>query len=217
MVRGQRTAGFGFEFWIVQGPLALLGFAERIPDVLVLEPQLPWGGGDGVLAMMGEMPGLAVVPVMVLTSCRDPRVLEAVSRFPISDYQVKPLTPDRFAGRLPQLVQSSQTAFHYGRTKRPPGMFDRQANRRPGLRPARRDRRRASHCAWPLRLAPRQATWRWPLCWRRFKHRTYSPEGSRWILTLRRLMDGRPGDVPYLKQRIRTPSNELAPTNEFAL
>jgi CheY-like chemotaxis protein len=29
---------------------------ERVPDVLVLEPQLPWGGGDGVLAMMGETP-----------------------------------------------------------------------------------------------------------------------------------------------------------------
>ena len=23
---------------------------ECVPDVLVLEPQLPWGGGDGVLA-----------------------------------------------------------------------------------------------------------------------------------------------------------------------
>ena len=29
---------------------------ERVPDVLVLEPQLPWGGGEGVLAMMGEVP-----------------------------------------------------------------------------------------------------------------------------------------------------------------
>ena len=45
---------------------------ERVPDVLVLEPQLPWGGGEGVLAIMGEVPALANVPVMVLTSCRDP-------------------------------------------------------------------------------------------------------------------------------------------------
>ena len=33
---------------------------ERVPDVLVLEPQLPWGGGDGVLAMMGEVSDVAI-------------------------------------------------------------------------------------------------------------------------------------------------------------
>ena len=32
---------------------------EHAPDVLVLEPQLPWGGGEGVLAIMGEIPELA--------------------------------------------------------------------------------------------------------------------------------------------------------------
>ena len=73
---------------------------ERVPDVLVLEPQLPWGGGEGVLAIMCAVPDLASVPVMVLTSCRDPLVLDRVAHFPISDYQVKPLTPDRLATRI---------------------------------------------------------------------------------------------------------------------
>lgn len=84
---------------------------ERIPDVLVLEPQLPWGGGEGVLALMGEIPDLAVVPVMVLTSCRDPHVLDRVARFPISDYQVKPLTPDRLAVRLRTLLDDPGLRF----------------------------------------------------------------------------------------------------------
>ena len=84
---------------------------ERVPDVLVLEPQLPWGGGDGVLAMMGEVPELATVPVMVLTSCRDPHVLEAVARFPVSDYQLKPLAPDRLAGRLRSLLTHPRLRF----------------------------------------------------------------------------------------------------------
>ena len=57
---------------------------ERLPHVLVLEPLLPWGGGDRVLAVMDENPDLADVPVMVLTSCRDPYVLKRMSRFPIS-------------------------------------------------------------------------------------------------------------------------------------
>jgi DNA-binding response OmpR family regulator len=84
---------------------------ERMPDVLVLEPQLPWGGGDGVLAMMGEDPQFATVPVMVLTSCRDPHILKAIARFPVSDYQLKPLAPDRLARRLHVLLDHPMRRF----------------------------------------------------------------------------------------------------------
>jgi DNA-binding response OmpR family regulator len=84
---------------------------ERRPDVLVLEPQLPWGGGDGVLAMMGEDPQFATVPVMVLTSCRDPHILKAVTRFPVSDYQLKPLAPNRLARRLHALLDHRRLRF----------------------------------------------------------------------------------------------------------
>jgi CheY-like chemotaxis protein len=34
------------------------------PDVLVIDPALPWGGGDGVVAWMGEDRALARVPVL---------------------------------------------------------------------------------------------------------------------------------------------------------
>jgi CheY-like chemotaxis protein len=84
---------------------------ERVPDVLVLEPQLLWGGGAGVLAIMGEVPQLATVPVMVLTSCRDARLLEAVARFPVSDYQLKPLAPDRLAARLRTILAHPKLRF----------------------------------------------------------------------------------------------------------
>jgi DNA-binding response OmpR family regulator len=102
----------GFEVTAASSGLECVArLRERVPDVLVLEPQLPWGGGEGVLAMMGEIPALAVIPVMVLTSCRDPHVLERVSRFPISDYQVKPLAPDRLAGRLRALLNHPRLHF----------------------------------------------------------------------------------------------------------
>jgi DNA-binding response OmpR family regulator len=84
---------------------------ERVPDVVVLEPQLPWGGGDGVLALMGEVPQLATVPIMVLTSCRDSRLLEGVARFPVSDYQLKPLAPQRLAGRLRSILAHPKLRF----------------------------------------------------------------------------------------------------------
>jgi len=72
---------------------------------------MPWGGGDGVLAMMGEVPHLATVPVMILTSCRDPNVLNRVARFPISDYHLKPITVDRLAGRLRTLLTHPRLRF----------------------------------------------------------------------------------------------------------
>jgi response regulator RpfG family c-di-GMP phosphodiesterase len=76
---------------------------EVVPDVLVLEPHLLWGGGDGVLSIMHDEPRLAAVPVMILTSCRDPHILKSVAPFPISDYHVKPVAPADLVTRIHRL------------------------------------------------------------------------------------------------------------------
>lgn len=102
----------GFELiTAVNGLECVARLRERVPNALVLEPRMPWGGGDGVLAMMGEEPDLATVPVMVLTSCRDAHVLKSVGRFPIADYHVKPLAPDRLATRLRSLLDHPRLRF----------------------------------------------------------------------------------------------------------
>ncbi len=102
----------GFELvTAVNGLECVARLRQRVPDVLVLEPHMPWGGGEGVLAMMGEVPHLATVPVMILTSCCDPDVLNRVARFPISEYHLKPITPDRLAGRLRTLLTRSRQRF----------------------------------------------------------------------------------------------------------
>lgn len=77
---------------------------EQTPNLLVLEPQLPWGGGDGVLAMMRTVPELALVPVLILTSCRDVCVLKGVAPFRISEYCVKPRAPDQLAAMIRLLL-----------------------------------------------------------------------------------------------------------------
>jgi len=102
----------GFELATASNGLECVArLRDRVPDVLVLEPQLPWGGGDGVLAMMAEEPDLAIVPVMVLTSCRNPYVLDRVARFPINAYHFKPLAPDRLAERLRTLLNHPRLRF----------------------------------------------------------------------------------------------------------
>jgi two-component system, OmpR family, response regulator VicR len=70
------------------------------PDVLVLEPSIPWGWGDGVLAMMHEESDIPMVPVIVLTYGRDRGVLYRLAPFKIDDYQVKPLRPKWLAERI---------------------------------------------------------------------------------------------------------------------
>ena len=104
---------------------------EQVPDLLVLEPQLPWGGGDGVLAMMGEAPELASVPVIVLTSCHDPDVLNRVWRFPISGYHLKPLTPDRLAKQLRALLNQPTRLFNLAEQT---GRLERSIEKRTGGR-----------------------------------------------------------------------------------
>ena len=102
----------GFEMRTAVDGLECVGrMRERVPDVLVLEPDIPWGGGDGVLARMTEVSHLAAVPVMILTACRDPSVLRRVARFPISDYHLKPLAPNRLAGKLRTLLAYPRLRF----------------------------------------------------------------------------------------------------------
>jgi len=67
------------------------------PQVLVLEPELPMGGGDGVLALMHEDPSIALVPVVVVTAAKDQSVLARVLDFPVDAVQSKPLEPSRLA------------------------------------------------------------------------------------------------------------------------
>ena len=130
----------GFELaTAVSGLECVARLRECVPDVLVLEPQLLWGGGDGVLAMMCEIPQLVTVPVMVLTIVPRSSCLEPGGTF--SDQRLSPQTARvrSVGGEAPQPAESSQTAFHFGRTSGLPGMFDRAANRWPRPRPACRD------------------------------------------------------------------------------
>jgi DNA-binding response OmpR family regulator len=76
------------------------------PDVLVLEPDLPWGWGAGVLAAMREEYDVPLVPVLVLSARHDPESLFRVAALPIHEVQVKPLAPLLLAQRIRHLVEN---------------------------------------------------------------------------------------------------------------
>jgi DNA-binding NtrC family response regulator len=102
----------GFELeTAISGVECVARLRERVPDVLLLEPRMPWGGSDGVLAMMEEIPQLATVPVIILTSCHDPDVLHRVACYLISDYYLKPLAPDRLVEKLRSVLNHPRLRF----------------------------------------------------------------------------------------------------------
>jgi DNA-binding response OmpR family regulator len=81
-----------------------------VPDVLVLEPDLPWGQGEGVLALMEEGSDVPLMPVMVLSARHDPHAMSHGVGWGISAYQVKPVPPTVLANRIRQLVDSAAPA-----------------------------------------------------------------------------------------------------------
>lgn len=77
---------------------------ESLPDVLVLAAELPWGGAEGVLALMAEQPSLRPSVVMLLSHKRNRSALYRLSSFKVDDYQLKPLTAAQLVVRIGALL-----------------------------------------------------------------------------------------------------------------
>ena len=75
------------------------------PDVLVLDPSLPWGAGEGVLAMMYEDVDVPFVPVMALATGYPEDGMFCIGSFPVAAYSVKPLSPEGFEQCLVQFLR----------------------------------------------------------------------------------------------------------------
>ena len=75
------------------------------PDVLVLDPNVPWGGGDGVLAVRDEEPELKNNLVMILTARCEPGLLYRLSDYPIDDLVGQPISATFLQWRLERLLE----------------------------------------------------------------------------------------------------------------
>jgi DNA-binding NtrC family response regulator len=100
----KHLASEGFEVATAQDGLECLRrLRESGPDVLVLDPTIPWGGGDGVVSLLHEAPDLPRVRIiLLLTYGCSPAVLYNIARFHIADYRMKPMD----GRRLVQWIRS---------------------------------------------------------------------------------------------------------------
>ena len=80
------------------------------PDILVLDPSLLWGGGDGVLAVMHEEPQIRPASVLLLTNGGNRTLFYRLSSFKVDDYQAKPVNPRQLMERICTLRMSPTIA-----------------------------------------------------------------------------------------------------------
>ncbi len=92
-------AGEGFGVATARSGLECLEqLRHSLPDILVLDLELPWGGGAGVLARMPDGSDVPPVPVLVLSAIHQPAALAELVHFPMmTDFHIKPLGVDPLA------------------------------------------------------------------------------------------------------------------------
>jgi DNA-binding response OmpR family regulator len=76
----------------------------RVPAAVILDVQMPGGGGLSALAKIKSDPRLSGLPVMMLTGERSAETVMLAMGSGADDYMVKPFNPDTLVQRLSRLV-----------------------------------------------------------------------------------------------------------------
>jgi CheY-like chemotaxis protein len=74
------------------------------PHLLLLDTSLPWGGGDGVLAVMQEDRRLRPAFVVVLVATSEHHALYRAASGPLDDFLCKPFSPMRLQTYVSELL-----------------------------------------------------------------------------------------------------------------
>ena len=82
----------------------------KTPDAVILDVQMPGGGGLSALVKIKSDPALNGMPVMMLTGERSAETVMQAMGNGADDYMVKPLHPDVLVQRLSRLIERSAKA-----------------------------------------------------------------------------------------------------------
>ena len=89
---------------------ALVMVRTRDPIAVILDVQMPGGGGLSVLSQLKADPKTSGLPVMMLTGERNAETVLLAMDAGADDYMVKPFLPDALAERVSRLVQKTGKA-----------------------------------------------------------------------------------------------------------
>ena len=89
---------------VIHDPRAGLDVLEKIiPDVILLDINMPGVNGFEVLSFLKRDPRLCKVPVIIITSDDQPETARQARRFGASDLLVKPAMPDTVEATLKRI------------------------------------------------------------------------------------------------------------------
>lgn len=75
------------------GFTALFAMERALPDLIVLDVSMPTMDGLEMLTLLQSKPKLKVIPVIMLTSPADHRILDQIAALGVSGIVTKPFTP----------------------------------------------------------------------------------------------------------------------------
>jgi DNA-binding response OmpR family regulator len=110
LLASYRTFLFGNGFEVAtatNGLECLTQLRDFIPDILVLDPEMLWGQGDGILALMQENADVPQVPVILLAAHDGPEGRALRAAYPRCVYHVKPLAPERLEATIRGMMDGS--------------------------------------------------------------------------------------------------------------
>jgi DNA-binding response OmpR family regulator len=86
---------------------------SKSPLAVILDVDMPGGGGLSALAQIKSDPHMRNLPVMMLTGERSTEVVLSAMEKGANDYMVKPFDPDTLLERVSRLVKSSTMVWDY--------------------------------------------------------------------------------------------------------
>lgn len=95
---------------VPDGTAALRVVKAKRPDLLVLDCNMPGMSGVLVLRELRNTPGLADLPVMMLTGRRGAQDEELAMFSGADDYMRKPFDPEEFVFRVEELLEKKRNA-----------------------------------------------------------------------------------------------------------
>ena len=83
---------------------------DFLPELVILELELLWGGGDGVIALMGE--DVSTSPVVLVTEHAQPELLARKLGYPVVDCLRKPFAPNVLVAKIQSTLAIRRNRHH---------------------------------------------------------------------------------------------------------
>jgi diguanylate cyclase (GGDEF)-like protein len=102
------AAGFAVQV-VGSGDAAVAACALRLPDVALLDVEMPLGNGYQACANIRMLPGGATLPIVMVTGLDDPTSIDLAYEAGATDFVVKPLNWPLLAHRIRYVLRGART------------------------------------------------------------------------------------------------------------